>query len=265
MNYEVITGHENDNNSLFDWMLQFDGKNYAMGCCISKYKQPASTTGFFQDNGIVLGHAYGLISVKRVQANNGQELRFVNIRNPHGYGDKNIHTGYSTEWNGDWSDNSALWQQYPEVAQQLNYRAMNDGRFWMEWKDFTGIFDKINVVPKAMTPGAPNQNDQGPPPIPIALDAICKMQGMEDLRAELEASELPYDPYANLPTAILGDIQRTSPIGLRWMASKPGKLQELIDFAKKSGQDWQVDFYMKKIQQEGLTQALDPATGGCLI
>jgi hypothetical protein len=56
-----------------------------------------------------------------------------------------------TEWNGDWSDGSAKWRQYPEVAKQLGYTPLNDGLFWISWEDFTQIYDTIIRMPKTMS------------------------------------------------------------------------------------------------------------------
>lgn len=37
---------------------------------------------------------------------------------------------------GNWSDNSPLWKQYPKVAKALNHTPSDDGTFWMQWEDF---------------------------------------------------------------------------------------------------------------------------------
>merc|ERR1712232_426572 len=91
------------------------------------------------DRGIFLRHAYTLISVVHVLDKEGKDHCFVLLRNPHG----------CMEWTGAWSDTSQEWQQYPDIAKELNKRWPNrvdEGFFFMEGKDFLEIFDGIDVV-----------------------------------------------------------------------------------------------------------------------
>ncbi len=41
---------------------------------------------------------------------------------------------------GNWSDKSPLWQQYPKVARAVDFKATDDGTFWMEFKDFCQFY-----------------------------------------------------------------------------------------------------------------------------
>lgn len=79
--------------------------------------------------GLVPGHAYTIIQVKQVYGN-----RLLNIRNPWG----------NFEWDGDWSDNSALWT--PKMIKALN-PVLNDkdGTFWIDWKDFLSNYNGVNI------------------------------------------------------------------------------------------------------------------------
>ncbi|KAG8463065.1 hypothetical protein KFE25_001838 [Diacronema lutheri] len=50
--------------------------------------------------------------------------------------------GATGEWNGRWSDGSALWT--PNMRQMLNYSDdASDGVFWMEYDDFVAHFNKL--------------------------------------------------------------------------------------------------------------------------
>lgn len=49
------------------------------------------------------------------------------------------------EWTGDWSDSSPLWQQYPKVARAVEHTgSVDDGTFWMEWKDCQAYFKNLD-------------------------------------------------------------------------------------------------------------------------
>ncbi|KFH66966.1 hypothetical protein MVEG_07490 [Podila verticillata NRRL 6337] len=92
-----------------------------MGCSIN-----------FQDDntemrGIQPGHAYSVLDVAEFDGE-----RLVHIRNPWG----------AIEWTGDWSDQSDKWT--PEAIKQLKLEDKDDGRFWMSFKDFLGIFTTID-------------------------------------------------------------------------------------------------------------------------
>merc|ERR1711865_176591 len=57
-------------------------------------------SGASGDHGLVSGHAYAILQVKKVK-----DFRLVQFRNPWGSG----------EWTGDWSDKSDLWTKHPDV------------------------------------------------------------------------------------------------------------------------------------------------------
>eukprot|EP00397_Hematodinium_sp_SG-2012_P009950 GEMP01010050.1.p1 GENE.GEMP01010050.1~~GEMP01010050.1.p1 ORF type:complete len:722 (+),score=193.44 GEMP01010050.1:59-2224(+) len=139
-----------DGDQFFKKLVSYDLRNYLMGASITAFEQPASILGYFQPNGIVLGHAYSLISATYVNETlkNGsvKTWNMVQLRNPHGAGSK---TG-ATEWNGRWSDNSPLWKEHPQVADALNFECVDDGLFWMECCDFCDIFDRIHILAKSM-------------------------------------------------------------------------------------------------------------------
>jgi len=54
------------------------------------------------------------------------------------------------EWDGDWSDNSDLWNKHPNIRLEMrNFdtgtNAKDDGVFYMSWDDFLKNFDGIDV------------------------------------------------------------------------------------------------------------------------
>ena len=58
-----------------------------------------------QEEGVVQGHAYSLISIHQVTDKQGKEVNLLKLRNPWGSG----------EWEGDWSDKSRCWT--PQLKQ----------------------------------------------------------------------------------------------------------------------------------------------------
>ena len=61
---------------------------------------PGSTANNTNNDGLIGGHAYSLISVVEFE-HEGQQVRLLKMRNPWGKG----------EWTGDWSDKSEYWTE----------------------------------------------------------------------------------------------------------------------------------------------------------
>eukprot|EP00450_Noctiluca_scintillans_P030617 CAMPEP_0194542008 /NCGR_PEP_ID=MMETSP0253-20130528/83263_1 /TAXON_ID=2966 /ORGANISM="Noctiluca scintillans" /LENGTH=450 /DNA_ID=CAMNT_0039388577 /DNA_START=28 /DNA_END=1381 /DNA_ORIENTATION=- len=86
--------------------------------------------------GLISGHAYSILTVKRVK----KTFRMVKIRNPWGSG----------EWLGPWSDKSDMWTKHADVKKALGFTPQNDGAFWMCWEDFLKHWSTIGVVDRTV-------------------------------------------------------------------------------------------------------------------
>ena len=86
------------------------------------------------EQGIVFGHAYAILDVDEFE---GEQL--VKLRNPHG------RSADTIEWNGDWADDSELWNE--RAYGKLNYRPSKetDGVFWMATIDFLENYKYIYI------------------------------------------------------------------------------------------------------------------------
>lgn len=82
--------------------------------------------------GLVRGHAYTVLD-----AATAGSFRLLRLRNTWG----------RTEWKGDWSDDSKMWDQHPEVSRQLKHSTIvnDDGEFWISIDDFVSQYDLVAV------------------------------------------------------------------------------------------------------------------------
>ena len=87
-------------------------------------------------NGLVKGHAYSITKIASVYSVRGnREIRLIRLRNPWG----------TTEWNGKWSDQSREWLWLSDKEKEnLEYKNLNEGEFWMSFDDFYNEFDTIH-------------------------------------------------------------------------------------------------------------------------
>eukprot|EP00746_Dinoflagellata_sp_MGD_P154532 gnl/MRDRNA2_/MRDRNA2_84870_c0_seq2.p1 gnl/MRDRNA2_/MRDRNA2_84870_c0~~gnl/MRDRNA2_/MRDRNA2_84870_c0_seq2.p1 ORF type:complete len:469 (+),score=86.21 gnl/MRDRNA2_/MRDRNA2_84870_c0_seq2:85-1491(+) len=110
-------------------LADFDRQNFLM--CLCSHSRVDDT--HVNEGGIVQGHAFTLIQVQANPA--GSDVNLVQIRNPWG----------KQEWNGDWSDDSDKWDEYPEVKELLMPESADDGTFWMSVEDMAENYILIYV------------------------------------------------------------------------------------------------------------------------
>jgi len=115
-----------DDSTVFDMLCKYDKLGFVMTAA-------SHTKG--RQSGIVGGHAYSLIQVRKVKG-----LQLMQLRNPWGH----------FEWDGDWSDKSPLWDENPKVKAKLGHTDGDDGVFWMAFSDYLRFFDAIDVLQRSV-------------------------------------------------------------------------------------------------------------------
>lgn len=104
-------------------------------------------------NGLVRGHAYSILETYELtMSENGMyehfrewkdrpipnSLKLIKLRNP---------WGQSDSYNGSWGRKSQEWQVvHPKIAQEIGGNKQDDGNFFMEFKDFSSTFERIDFV-----------------------------------------------------------------------------------------------------------------------
>lgn len=103
-----------------------------MGCSINATKETMENE---MTNGLVVGHAYSVTSIKQVVISNRQH-QLLRLRNPWG----------KKEWNGAWSDRSREWLSLdPKTRQELGIVIKDDGEFWMAYPDWLANFHALQL------------------------------------------------------------------------------------------------------------------------
>jgi len=239
-------------SSLWDKLVEYEKRNYVLTASITKYEQPKDYEGFFRDDGLVLGHAYSVICFKAPWTADGQEIKLVMLRNPHGESEEVADGVVVTNWRGEWCDHSYCWATHPEIAAQVGYSPLNDGLFWMCWADFCSTFDKVCVLPKSMgeerSPHAHSRRSGSPTHVTWGLQQM----GDTKLQNDLRQLSFAFDPYLNFPE-FLDDGTLDS--RLKWEATKPGRLQSFLDLNKKTS-DAGYQFLVNKVTELDLHHGL---------
>lgn len=99
------------------------------------------------DTGLVTGHAYTITKV--IETSSG--FRLIQCRNP--WGAKEWGRAYPDDC--PWCDNSPLWAENPDVAEECEFKGPSeDGLFWIPWDLFMqyGRAIVISWVPEAQQP-----------------------------------------------------------------------------------------------------------------
>ncbi|GMI23803.1 hypothetical protein TeGR_g13527 [Tetraparma gracilis] len=89
-------------------------------------------------NGVVKGLAYPVMGVVEI---NEKRLKLVKVGNPWGL----------FEFDGDWGNNSPLWEENPDVARTCKKAPSDTSCFWMTQDDFARIFN-VQYFCKLLTP-----------------------------------------------------------------------------------------------------------------
>ncbi|XP_045616999.1 calpain-A isoform X2 [Procambarus clarkii] len=139
------------------------------------------------DHGLVEGHAYTVSGVATISHEHLGLVRLVRVRNPWASG---------AEWNGDWSDSDENWDGVP-VSQlnKLGRAQLEDGEFWMSFKDFCGHFEEVSIC----TIGPDFDNDG-------TIDHVGQVQAIKGEWAEGSSaggSRNDFDKFATNPQYLL--------------------------------------------------------------
>ncbi|XP_070491488.1 calpain-B-like [Chironomus tepperi] len=120
-----------------DLVKSFMGENF-MGCFIRNQRGQANEIR--TSDQLVRGHAFSITGVKRFGSGkfgNTEEIRLLRLRNP---------WGTKCEWTGEWSDNCPKWNGIPNnIKDELGFRKLYDGEFWMSYEDFHKNFDVVEI------------------------------------------------------------------------------------------------------------------------
>jgi len=116
------------------WMRLVDARqNQFLMCAMCSNEKIDKTT--FENVRLLNNHAYSLQDIYQSQ---DEQIKLIKLRNP---------WGGNFRWNGDWSDRSSLWNQYPQLKQQLLKEKNNrrDGVFWMPFQSFLKYFECVDI------------------------------------------------------------------------------------------------------------------------
>ncbi|KAH3856524.1 hypothetical protein DPMN_099114 [Dreissena polymorpha] len=123
--------------NLLNIMMKAHDRGSLMGCSIDA--DPNQLEAILP-NGLVMGHAYSITSVKLVEIQTPKisgKIPLVRVRNP---------WGNESEWKGAWSDKSAEWKYIPaDEKKALGLTFDDDGEFWMSFQDWQDNFMKIEI------------------------------------------------------------------------------------------------------------------------
>ncbi|XP_039993790.1 calpain-1 catalytic subunit-like [Xiphias gladius] len=117
--------------NLWEFMYRAGQSRSLMGCGTPQGETSDNT---ILPNGLVQGHAYTVTGVKQMMSQ-GQPVNLVRLWNPWG----------KKEWNGDWSDQSPLWQTVSPQDREWCLSVGDDGEFWMTLQDFCKFYIDLDI------------------------------------------------------------------------------------------------------------------------
>ena len=216
------------NDFFFPKLLEYDRMNYILAASVVCYPPSNTAEGLIRADGIVVGHAYSLLSVEEFNLGDKVKIRLVKLRNPHGKGT----VDFPTEWKGKWSDDSDEWIKYPEIADSVGYEKVNDGIFWMEYTDFVNVFDKVLVLPFPMSEPrgalssmrraklrASHRTATANGRALTNMAAMSKLKHVDEVVTAIHLMSVkPYDPYLNAPDWVLANPEKYA----KWAHEKLG-------------------------------------------
>lgn len=126
--YDRISDFSNP-DVVWNKLKKANDQQYMMTC----FTKNTQITEEKHDTGIVSGHAYSILDVRKYTDVHGNEQKLIQIRNPWG----------KFEWNGDFSDRSPLWR--PE-DKHLYIEEEDDGLFWMRVEDFVRHYQGVGLL-----------------------------------------------------------------------------------------------------------------------
>ncbi len=227
-------GRYMDNELLFKRLVEYDRMNYVLAASIVCFEPPKTAEGYIRKDGLVVGHAYSLLSVEHFPE---KQIRLVKLRNPHGKGTKSC----PTEWNGAWADDSVLWTQNPDIARALAHQPANDGIFWMSFSDFVKSFDKVLVLPFPMSEPRGALSSMRRAKLLVSMTTAARkgkalagmaLQNLTHIDQVVNALHLmsvrPYDPYLNATDWVADDPELYE----KWAHEKLGTDTTLIEDEK---------------------------------
>ncbi|XP_069810629.1 calpain-8-like [Dendropsophus ebraccatus] len=110
--------------------------NWDMICWASRNSVMACNTNdeANESKNLISDHAYSITSYATVPFRD-EYVRLIQVRNPWG----------QTEWTGDWSDSSPLWNELIQEDRERLQKVQEDGQFWIRWEDFITEFSNITI------------------------------------------------------------------------------------------------------------------------
>ncbi|XP_019940377.2 calpain-1 catalytic subunit-like [Paralichthys olivaceus] len=116
---------------LWELMFRAGQSKSLMGCGTPQGETSANNV---LPNGLVQGHAYTVTGVKQLMSQ-GKLFNLVRLWNPWG----------QTEWNGEWSDHSPLWQTVSAKDRDMCLAMRDDGEFWMSLEYFCKHYSDLDI------------------------------------------------------------------------------------------------------------------------